>query len=258
MKKTALAVAKYFYGLVASIYLFSVGWIVSGRARGLISAISGHFGFRSADFRIPIAGLHEIIDPDCAIQLTELPESDGNITLQELAVIAALVRQHAPRTIFEIGTFEGRTTLNMAINSAPETRILTLDLPKAQLDFTKLHITTGDRVFIDKPKSGERFENFESPHKITQLYGDSATFDFSPYFGAIDLVFVDGSHAYDYVRSDTEIALKLLRDGHGAILWHDYTAWVGVTKALNELFQQSPILKNMRSIKGTTLVYLKL
>ncbi len=258
MKRTAIAIAKYLYGLLASVYLFSVGWIVSGRARGLISTIAAHFGFRTTDFRIPTVGLTEIVDADRTIQLTELPEHNGNITLQELSVIAALVSKYAPRTIFEIGTFDGRTTLNMAINSAPDTRIYTLDLPRDRLDSTKLHITTGDRVFVDKAQSGARFRNSESAHKITQLYGDSATFDFSSYFGTIDLVFVDGSHGYDYVRNDTEIALKLLRDGHGVILWHDYTAWVGVTRALNELCQQNPVLKNMRYIKGTTIVYVKL
>jgi predicted O-methyltransferase YrrM len=258
MKKTAIAIAKYFYGLVASVYLFSIGWIVSGRARGLISTIAAHFGFRTADFRIPTVELSEITYTGCTIQLTELPENNGNITLQELSVIAALVRQNAPKTIFEIGTFDGRTTLNMAVNAAPEARLFTLDLPREQVDSTKLHVTTGDRVFIDKPKSGARFAGTDAAKGIRQLYGDSADFDFSPYFGTINLVFVDGSHAYDYVLNDTKIALKLLRDGHGVILWHDYAAWVGVTKALNELYQHNPTLATMRNIKGTTLVCITL
>ena len=268
MKRTAIAIAKYFYGLAASVYLFSVGWIVSGRARGLISTIAAHFGFRTIDFSIPTVRLAEITDADCTIQLTELPENDGNITLLELSVIAALVRQNAPRTIFEIGTFDGRTTLNMAVNAAPEARLFTLDLPREQVDSTKLHVTTGDRVFIDKPQSGAHFAGTDAARRITQLYGDSAEFDFSPYFGTIDLIFVDGSHAYEYVLNDTEIALKLLRDGHGVILWHDYTAWPGATRALNELSQRAltnpppavghPVFENMKHISGTTLVYFKM
>ena len=131
-------------------------------------------------------------------------------------------------------------------------------MQREQVDSTKLHVTSGDRVFIDKPQSGARFANTPAALKVTQLFGDSATFDFAPYFGTIDLVFVDGSHAYDYVLNDTEIALRLLRDGHGVILWHDYTAWVGVTEALNELNQRNPALKKMRSIAGTTLVYISM
>ncbi len=257
MKKLAIAVVRYFYSLVASIYLFSIGWIVSDRARGLISTISSHFGLCGSDYQLPAVRLSEIITSDCAIEMTELSERDGNITLEELSVIAALVRQNAPMTIFEIGTFDGRTTLNMAINGPADARIFTLDLPKDQLDSTKLHITTGDRVFVDKPQSGARFAGTGAASKITQLLGDSATFDFSPYFGAIDLVFADGSHSYEYVLNDTGIALRLLRGGHGVILWHDYTAWPGVTKALNELSQRNGVLKEMRQIRGTTLVYLK-
>jgi predicted O-methyltransferase YrrM len=257
------AVAKFFLALCGAVYLFTIGWIVSGRARGLISTIAGHFGFNPAEHRIPAASLSEIVDSDCEIRLTELPENDGNITLQELSVITALVKQTRPTRILEIGTFDGRTTLNMAINSPAEAQLFTLDLPKTQLDSTKLHITTGDRVFVDKPESGARFKSTEQARKITQLYGDSATFDFAPYFGTIDLVFLDGSHSYEYVLNDSRIGLKLLRDGRGVILWHDYTAWPGVTRALNELHLNKgnpgqPAFTQLRHIKGTTLVYVKL
>ncbi|MCX6832380.1 MAG: class I SAM-dependent methyltransferase [candidate division Zixibacteria bacterium] len=268
MNRIARFAIKYVLGVASTIYLFTIGWAISGRARGLITTICTHFGFAQDRLRVPTVELSELVSSNCFVRLVELPEHNGNITLQELSVIAALVRQNAPKTIFEIGTFDGRTTLNMAINSAPDTRIYTLDLPRDLLDSTKLHITTGDRVFVDKAQSGERFRNSESAHQVTQLYGDSATFDFSPYFGTIDLVFVDGSHAYDYVRNDTEIALKLLRDGRGVILWHDYAAWAGVTRALNEVYQRAltnplpavelPVFKNMRHISGTTLAYFKM
>ncbi len=250
------AIGKYCYALIASIYLFTIGWIVSGRARGLISTIAGHFGFRANEFRIPEVKLSAIVRPGCEIRVVELPENDGNITLQELSVITALVKQANPRTIFEIGTFDGRTTLNMAVNTGDDGRIFTLDLPKEQLDSTRLHITTGDRVFVDKPESGARFKSAPVSRKITQLYGDSASFDFAPYFNTIDVVFLDGSHSYEYVRNDSEIGLQLLRNGHGTILWHDYTAWPGVTKALNELFLTDPRFAHIRHIVGTTLVYI--
>ena len=51
-----------------------------------------------------------------------------------------------------------------------------------------------------------------SEKQITQLYGDSANFDFSPYAGRMGLVFVDGSHSYDYVLQDTASALRLASD----------------------------------------------
>lgn len=257
MRRTVRAVAKYFYALLGSAYLFTIGWIVSGRARGLVSTIAQHFGFPSSIYHLPSVETADIFTSACQVQLVELAALNGNIKLEELSTIAAIVSQNQPKAIFEIGTFDGRTTLNMALNSPSETRIFTLDLPRAQIDTTKLHITTGDRVFVDKPQSGARFANTGMENRIAQLHGDSADFDFSPYFGKIDLVFVDGSHAYEYVYNDTKVALQLLRNGHGVILWHDYTAWVGVTKALNELQRQNPQLREMKHITGTTLVYLK-
>lgn len=65
-------------------------------------------------------------------------------------------------------------------------------------------------------------------------------------------MFVDGSHAYDYVLSDTDRALDLV-DAGGIIVWHDYGVWEGVTRALEEIeAQRRPGLKH---IKGTSLVF---
>ena len=43
--------------------------------------------------------------------------------------------------------------------------------------------------------------------KVEQLFADSKTLDVSPWAGQCDLVFVDGSHAYSYVVSDSEKVL---------------------------------------------------
>jgi predicted O-methyltransferase YrrM len=58
-------------------------------------------------------------------------------------------------------------------------------------------------------------------HKITQLYGDSRTFDFAPYLEDIDLVYVDGAHDYEAVKRDTENAIAMLRPG-GYALWDEF------------------------------------
>ncbi|HSG98734.1 MAG TPA: class I SAM-dependent methyltransferase, partial [candidate division Zixibacteria bacterium] len=58
-------------------------------------------------------------------------------------------------------------------------------------------------------------------HKITQLYGNSQTYDFSEFYAAMDLVFIDGAHHYDAVVNDTNNALKMIRPG-GVIVWHDF------------------------------------
>ena len=92
------------------------------------------------------------------------------------------------------------------------------------------------------------------PPRITQLHGDSATFDFTPYEDRCDLVFVDGSHAYEYTVKDTETAFRLKRPG-GVIIWHDYGVWEGVTRALEEFERRTNA--GLKHIHGTSLVVFK-
>jgi len=70
-------------------------------------------------------------------------------------------------------------------------------------------------------------------------------FDETPYLKQCDLNFIDGSHAYSYVKNDTEKALRMLKNG-GLILWHDYRyrnlETSGVRRYLNELSETLPLV----------------
>ena len=117
------------------------------------------------------------------------------------------------------------------------------------------------RPLVEKVQSGELFvsksaKEFPAKSKITQLLGDSGKFDFSPYHTSIDLVFIDGSHDFDYVINDSEIALKLLRNGKGIILWHDYRAGIEVVRAMEAFKQRHPELEIFH-VRDTNFAYLK-
>lgn len=259
MKRIIRLLAAYGFSLLSCFYLFIFGFIRS-RHRQLLYQICKHFGF-DAEFAakptLPKISLSEIVNDDVCVKLRESTVQSGNVSLIELYAINSLIVAHRPRAIFEIGTFDGRTTLNMASNAGDGCRVYTLDLPQEMLSATKLPIASGDREFINKKYSGARFKGQKEESRIVQLLGDSATFDFSPYNNTVDLVFIDGSHAYEYVLNDSKIALRLLRDGRGVILWHDFIAWEGVTRALNELYGQGEgDFKDIRHIEGTTLVCL--
>jgi len=191
-------------------------------------------------------------------RIWEPRKENGNVRVSELGIISALAADCADGTsLFEIGTFDGRTTLNLALNSPPRCQVYTLDLP-ADLE-TKFAIAKGERHMIDKPKPGSRTEKFRGSHpasiaKIHQLLGDSAAFDYAPYENSCSLVFVDGSHAYDYAKADTQAAMNIVRKG-GVIIWHDYGIWEGVTNALEELERREG--HGLRNIRGTSLVYWK-
>jgi hypothetical protein len=250
---------KYLYALGASFYLFTVGTF-SRNHRFLIFLIAKHFRMRikMEESRLPTTPLSSVIDTHVDLHLFELIGEGGNVSFLELMVIASMARRAIPLVAFEIGTFDGRTALNIAANLTPDGRVYTLDLPKTGLQETRFELVPGEIVFVDKESSGSKFAGTAYAARITQLFGDSATFDFSQYEGQMGLVFVDGSHAFEYVLQDSITALRLAAPEQSVILWHDYQEdWPGVMQVLNQLHDSGGEFSDLRRIEGTSLVMLR-
>lgn len=190
------------------------------------------------------------------MRIWEHKKENGNVRISELGILAAFAADcRDGSNLFEIGTFDGRTTLNLALNAPAQCMIYTLDLsPNFE---TMFPLAAGEWHMVDKPKPGLRYKKYQEVYpaaieRIHQLLGDSATFDYSPYKDSCSLVFVDGSHSYDYVMSDTRVAMDMVERG-GVVVWHDYGIWEDVTKALDELEKRKGY--ELRNISGTSLVY---
>jgi hypothetical protein len=151
------------------------------------------------------------------------------------SVIAGVCQVAKARTFFEIGTNRGRTAWTVARNN-PEIQVHTLDLPgKSALAEVAFGLNESDQDFFTADwDRGDAYRDTPEAQRIETLLGDSATFDYTPYVGKMDVVLVDGAHSYEYVRSDTENALKLLSD-RGTILWDDYPAIPGVYQHLTDI-----------------------
>ena len=153
------------------------------------------------------------------------------LPLAELLTLMAICQHKSFSKAFEIGTFSGESTQAIALSTPPEARVSTLD--------------------IQTYEPGLAFAGRSEAGKIEVLIGDSRSFDFSAYAGQCDFVYIDGNHTYPFVKSDTEIALRLLKPG-GVILWDDYVFdpahpdCSGVKQALEEL-----TLPHLYRIKGT-------
>jgi predicted O-methyltransferase YrrM len=152
-----------------------------------------------------------------------------NMDPMEQFFLGGVARLRQPRTIFEIGTFNGATTLLLA-RSVPTAHVYTLDLPPEDLD-------PGSAYEAARNKAGSwgaRFHNEPEGDRITQLFGDSRKYDFSPYYGKMDLVVVDGGHDADCVTPDTENALRMVSMG-GLVIWDDYeTGWPSVVRVVDD------------------------
>ncbi len=168
-------------------------------------------------------GRHEITLPSPALF------QPGNQDLAGLVHIVSVARALSVVTIFEIGTFNGRTALTLAMN-LPEAMVYTLDLPPDGRP--QLQVAGHDHFLLNQPVS-RVYEGRSEAQRIVQLFGDSATFDFSPYARRCQLVYVDGAHSLEYLENDTEVAFRIV-DDRAAIIWDDY--WrpaEGVVRYLN-------------------------
>jgi len=167
----------------------------------------------------------------------------GTIRPIESQVLAALVSHLKPKTIFELGTYTGFSTIHLSENSPSDSTIYTLDLPPDKTGIElKNDMNEAHRDIKNINLNKERyFHSLGSKNSIVELLGNSKTFDFSPYFEKIDFVFIDANHSYAYVKSDTENALRLLTP-NGVILWHDYDfIHPGVFRLINEIAKEKKI-----------------
>jgi predicted O-methyltransferase YrrM len=176
------------------------------------------------------------------------PGVPGGTSDREAWILAALALTR--RTIFEFGTATGRTTYLLARNSPPDARVYTLTLPPDRLPDYRHE--AGDAAAATRAAHAEsRFASFfyegtAVEDKVEQLFGDSKALDVTPWEGRCDLIFIDGSHAYSYVMSDTAKAMAMLAPG-GVIIWHDYRperrSTRDVRRALDELRNRYPLFR---------------
>lgn len=251
--RTARFARRYLTAAGGAAYLFTFG-IGRARHRALVQQLARHFGY---DGRrpptLPVVAPAALVDERTPVVVRAADGANGNVSLEELLVLCRLVAARRPQRLFEIGTFDGRTTLNLAANAPADAVVHTLDLPPAHA--TAHPLAPGEARYVDKPASGARFAGTDVAGRIVQQYGDSATFDFSAY--RAEFVFVDGSHAYDYVLGDSRRALALLDGGPGTVVWHDYGEWDGVTRALDDLRAGDPAFAGLQHVAGTTLAVLE-
>jgi len=197
-----------------------------------------------------VVSLSELVDDPLIVQVAPLKAMEHNCSEFELLVLGSLVKQTQSKRIFEIGTFDGRSTRTLALNAAENGLVTTLNLPpdKGENDAGLVNV---DSLLNLKVRSGNRFLGTREEGRIEQIYGDSATFDFENYLGRFDFMFIDGSHSDEYVERDTETALRLLRPEGGLIAWHDGTLY-GVARYLRRKIrnENSPI----QLVQGTTLM----
>jgi len=212
-----------------------------------IGSRAGEFELWLAQARelIPAVNLNKIFPAELergAIHLESFLGHWGNVSIEELCKICLIVKWLRPTRILELGTYNGMTTLQMALNAPPQCMTFTLDLQPEQaaaLPLGRLDELVA-KHFRERfnTRTGSYFERRKDLN-IIQLWGDTATFDYSVIDGPVDLVFVDAAHDYENKRRDCETAFRLLSP-RGVVLWHDYAQVANpeVTRCIAEVARE--------------------
>jgi len=164
------------------------------------------------------------------LKVTPYAFLSGSSMVTDFALLQILCLQNSVESYFEIGTWRGES----AANVAPYVQqVYTLNLPDVvlqQMGMNQDYIAS-HRFFSQKLNN------------VSHLFGDSASFDFSPYHQKCDLIFIDGDHSTAAVERDTRTALLLRKSEQSILVWHDaksdaeyprYEVLLGIYRALPE------------------------
>lgn len=153
---------------------------------------------------VPLEGF---LDPrgDCVPAFTFL---DDTSTVVDLLLLRALVTRYGARTMLEIGTFRGESSLAVATVGVD---VVTLSLPDEAL------LERGaERSWVE----AHRTVSMGHPN-ITHAFGDSAVLDTWPYHEWADILFIDGDHSRHAIETDTRRFWTTRSRRVGAVVWHD-------------------------------------
>lgn len=168
--------------------------------------------------------------------------------LDDETLILAIASHVEAKMIFEFGPRDCSHASDISEHMGEGTMAITHDTrPSAA------HPQMQDRGIADLLKPDAIAKADVLPH-VDWLHGKGARLQYVPWLGACDLVLVDASPAYDFVRCDSLTAYHLVRPG-GVVLWNGYDAAPGVTHCLNELQRGYRCFRNLRRIADTHICY---
>jgi predicted O-methyltransferase YrrM len=155
-----------------------------------------------------------------------------------------------PLTVVEIGSWQGRSTIALAsgLRSGVGGTLYAVDPHHG----TALHETTGVPDTYPAFLDNIREAGLSSYVRTLRARSTDARSDFVD--GSVDVLFVDGSHAYADLLRDIDEWVSALAES-AAVAFHDATAYPAVKRALDErvLCANSPF-RNPNLIQDTLIV----
>jgi predicted O-methyltransferase YrrM len=133
----------------------------------------------------------------------------------ELIQFASMIANKKPRSVLEIGTNRGGTLFVLCRLANPFANVISLDLPGGK--FGGGYRWFQALLFQQFPSRGQRLHLIrDDSHKLDVRERVAAIL----HDQKLDLLFIDGDHTYQGVRTDFEMYSPLVRAG-GMIAFHD-------------------------------------
>jgi len=157
---------------------------------------------------LPVVEMDQLIDTG-PIELGPMTFLDGGSLPTDLMLLAGLAERIDNCSYFEIGTWRGESVATVS--------------PRAKSCYTLCLSDEEMRRMGMHPRTVETHRLFSKDlENVTQLRGDSRSFDFGQINRKFDLLFIDGDHHYDFVKSDTAYLFRYLLHEKSIVVWHDY------------------------------------
>lgn len=152
----------------------------------------------------------------------------GDSDPQNIRLLDKLIKYLQPKNIVEVGTFRGKTTLNLALHSPLEAKVVTIDLPEERAREESNYYGADAFYFQPKEKIGEVYKNSDVKSKINQIWGSCTNPRCGPAIDKlfneeqIDFAFVDAAHDYDTTKFNFEKLILPRLKPEGVMVIDDY------------------------------------
>ena len=173
---------------------------------------------------------------------------DGWLSRPEGRLLYRLARQCTGRgSIVEIGSWKGKSTIWLAngSRSGQKTKIHAVDPHTGSTEHQQQfgRVWTFDEFQRNIKSAG--VDDLIVPHVD---FSEAAARTFKD---PVELIFIDGLHEYEGVKSDFEAWFPKVIDG-GIMAFHDTTGWPGPRRLVIERLFKSPFFKNVRFVRSIT------